>query len=269
MALDSGLIWQVARREAGLGIRSKAVWGVLVLVIVGTIFLVYSVAQSVERHEQHSAGVITLILAIFLTVVLGMVIMMNTTLVGGSISEEKDHKVVEILLSAVRAEELYIGKILGHSLIGISQLVGLWLVVMMSAMIFGVATLNEIPWGFCLAILFFTVLSYIFFTALYAIAGAIVSRNEDYMVAQIPVLFLFLGAMTLPLAPLINIGSYSDGWLPVVSVIPPFSMTSAPIVSALGESSIVLTFLAGTFLLFATILCLSVGMKVFRSRLLR
>ena len=102
---------------------------------------------------------------------MGMGILMNSTLVGGSISEEKDKKVVEILLSLARPEELYIGKMLGHSLIGFTQLVILWATVLVFTLVFDISTLSRLPLWFCFVMLAFMLLAYLLFTALYALAG--------------------------------------------------------------------------------------------------
>lgn len=161
MKLDSELIWNIARREASLGFRSKSVWTVLCLVVLGSCALVYSTALNLDNHES-DPKVTKLIIGMFITVALSIGIMMNTTLVGGSISEEKDNKVVEILLSCVRAEELYVGKILGHSFLGIIQLVFLWHVILFSAIAFGIVSIDHFPWLMCFLLLFFMLLAYIF-----------------------------------------------------------------------------------------------------------
>lgn len=269
MKLDKLTIWEVAKKEATLGILSKAVWGVLAVVTIGAVTLIGFVGFQLESEPANDIVTIIFILSTFLTVVMGMGILMNSTLVGGSVSEEKDKKVIEILLSLARAEELYIGKMLGHSFIGFCQLIILWATVLISALVFDVSTLSELPIWFSLAMLVFMLLAYLLFTALYALAGALVSSVEDYTIAQIPILFLFVVSMCLPFAPMTGWGSLHEGWLPMVAWIPPLSMTLAPTLDAFADGVWIRTVVSFVIFLVEIAIVNWLGSNIFRKKILR
>ena len=269
MKLDKDTIWEIAKKEAKLGVSSKAVWGVLSVVLIGAVTLIGFVGAKIEHDTVTDLETLVLILGTFLTVVMGMGILMNSTIVGGSISEEKDKKVVEILLSLARPEELYIGKMLGHSLIGFTQLVILWATVLVFTLVFDISTLSKLPLWFCFVMLAFMLLAYLLFTALYALAGALVSNVEDYSVAQIPIVFLFMASMFLPFAPIIGWGSLNEGWVPFASWIPPLSMTLAPTLDAFGDGLWIRT-ISSFVIFFVEISILNyLGTNIFRKKVLK
>lgn len=278
MALEWHSIQKVARREARLGTSSKAVWGVLGIVIVGTVALVAVVAGNLTEADQQVVeqsganppiqGIGPFILANFFTVTMGMTILMNSTMVGGSIAEEKDKKVIEILLSMVRPDSLYLGKIFGHFVVSLIQLVLIWIAVIASVIVFDVVSLSDLPIGFCFAILGLMVQAYLFFTALYGLAGSFVSNNETFAIAQIPIVLLFTVCLAVPILPVFGWGSLTDGWVPMLSWISPLSMAVAPIVDSMSGGLWIRTAVSMMGFCVEILLLIWVGKSVFRRKVL-
>lgn len=112
--------------------------------------------------------------------------------IAQSIVEEKETRIVEILLSAIPARALLTGKILGNSIAALVQ-VGL---------IAGVALLgmaingNMLPVGDLVApILWFVALfivGFVMVASLYAAAATLVSRQEDLQNVQQPLIWLIM-----------------------------------------------------------------------------
>ncbi|MDO4762526.1 MAG: ABC transporter permease [Corynebacterium sp.] len=264
--LDFGVVATIARREAFLSLRSLGTHLTLVVLAAGMIYLARGVLE--PREDLFAGEVGITIVSIFLFVALSIVIMMNSTLAGASITDERDNKITEILLSAARPEELYIGKLFGHALVGIGQLIVLWAVVVLSLFSIDTGAKSHFPWVTAVVILAFFLPGYLLFTALHAIIGVLVSRNEDYVFAQIPILFLLLFSLSIPFAPLVNWGSSSEGWLVAISWVPPLSMGAAPLVHLVGNGAVWLVVSSWLLLVFSTLILLVLGGKIFHRRIL-
>jgi ABC-2 type transport system permease protein len=114
--------------------------------------------------------------------------------------EEKSSRVVELLLSRLRPQELLAGKVLGIGMVGLAQ----FAVVAGSALaalalshdtVAPMTTPGTIGWT-----VFWFVLGYGFYAVLYATAGSLVSRQEDTQSIQLPVTGMLLVAYFLAFA---------------------------------------------------------------------
>ena len=112
--------------------------------------------------------------------------------------EEKSSRVVEILLSTVRAEELLLGKVLGIGIVGTIQ----GAVLVLAAFIANANVQNTDGGGLSVSVVMYTVLWFLIgfgmYAWLYACAGALVSRSEDsqslVFLLQVPLLISYLVA---------------------------------------------------------------------------
>jgi ABC-2 type transport system permease protein len=98
-----------------------------------------------------------------------------------SVTEEKENRVVEILLSSIPALPLMAGKVVGLGAAGLTQ-VALWLVTALIALPFANAQFAlslTLPWTtIVLAILFFT-LGYLSYGAIFAAIGALAPSSRE------------------------------------------------------------------------------------------
>ncbi|MCL4393616.1 MAG: ABC transporter permease [Chloroflexi bacterium] len=113
-----------------------------------------------------------------------------------SVADEKETRVIEIVLSSVSPTELLAGKVIGLGALGLTQ-VGIWLASTfalsggLGAMVAGaVLVLN--PGSFVLAVVYF-VLGYVLFGTLMATAGALGSNPRESQ--QIAGIFSFTAAV--------------------------------------------------------------------------
>jgi ABC-2 type transport system permease protein len=165
------------------------------------------------------------------SMILGMMIYMFIAMFGASVMssviEEKSSRVVEVLVSSVKATELMFGKIIGIALVALTQFL-LWIVltlilVLGANAIFGLSgmvsstemmsmaqtgmggvdvaamtqsselsviftTLSHIPWGTLLVSFFiFFVLGYLLYASMYAAIGSAVENEADTQQLQLPV----------------------------------------------------------------------------------
>lgn len=138
------------------------------------------------------------IMDFFVPLALAMVIYMMILMYGNAIMngvlEEKNSKVVEVILSAVRPFELMMGKIVGIAAVGLLQY-GIWFVA-------GAAIFVANPMNFqaqmdgspvkllqlVLLVLYF-LLGFIFYSSLYAAIGASCTTQQETQQWQWPVVF--------------------------------------------------------------------------------
>ena len=154
--------------------------------------------------------------------------------VAAGVVEEKSSRVIEVLLATVRPSQLLRGKIFGIGALALAQLVVIGAVGLVTSNAVGRL---EFPSG-ALAIvglvLFWFVLGFFFYAGLFAVAGSIVTRQEDLQSTMTPLTILIVGSF------FIGISATSDpsSSLATVASLLPFS---APLVMptriVLGEAS--------------------------------
>lgn len=152
--------------------------------------------------------------------------------VASGVVEEKASRVVEVLLSTIRSGQLLAGKIIGLGLLGLTQLL---LIAVIGVAAAGAAGAVDIDLSLfstvALAVAWF-VLGYAFYACAYAVAGAIVPRQEELQSSTTPLTMLILVSFFLAFAALND----PDGTLARVASFVPFSAPMImPVRIALGE----------------------------------
>jgi ABC-2 type transport system permease protein len=126
-------------------------------------------AERAERGGVAFVGVLLLYIAIF---TYGM-------WVAGGIVEEKASRVIEIVLSAIPPRELLAGKIIGLGALGLAQFASLIAVGLAVASAIDAVELPDVAVGWAALVAGWFLLGYALYACLYAVAGALVSRQED------------------------------------------------------------------------------------------
>jgi ABC-2 type transport system permease protein len=154
--------------------------------------------------------------------------------VAAGVVEEKSSRVVEVLLATVRPSQLLRGKIFGIGLLGLAQLLLIGVVGMSTSIVVGRL---EFPSGALAVVglvLFWFVLGFFFYASLFAVAGSIVTRQEDLQSTMTPLTILIVGSF------FIGISATSDpsSTLATVASLLPFSSPLVmPTRIVLGEAS--------------------------------
>lgn len=141
------------------------------------------------------------------------------------VMEEKQNRVVEVVLSRVRPVQVLTGKVIGIGLLGLVQILALGGagLVAVSAIDIADVDLSSIGLEIFLGILFWYLLGYAFYSMLYGAMGATVTRQEDVQgAAIIPVLLILPGfffgqiAARSPDTLVAEFGSFFPLWSPMV-----------------------------------------------------
>jgi ABC-2 type transport system permease protein len=118
--------------------------------------------------------------------VLYVALLLSGYAVASGVTEEKQSRVVELVVAVMRPTDLLAGKVLGVGLVSLGQLVLVAVPGVVAARIKGSL---EIPSGTALAIVLVIacfVLGYALYASLYAGAAALVDRQEDLQSAVMP-----------------------------------------------------------------------------------
>lgn len=155
---------------------------------------------------------------------IGMVFLFLTVFTYGywianGVVEEKSSRVVEIVLSTIRPSHLLSGKILGIGLLGLCQIL---LVAGLGLVAVSIAGLDMPPVAFGIlgAVVLWFVLGYAFYSCLFAVAGSLVSKQEDLQYTQMPLMVLIFVGYGAAFYEFGNPGSLAGQ---ILSFIPPFS----------------------------------------------
>lgn len=223
---------------------------------------VETVDVSDEATDDTQPAVVTTMLG---TMVILTFIMTFAANVGGRVTEEKSSRVVEIILATIRPLDLLIGKVVAMLIVGFvgtAVILGAALASMAATGMLADVDLDPATLGILMVSY---ILGMLFFSALYAAAGSLVSRAEELGSTQMPVMLLFFAVMY---PPIFGWSAMDSTVMGVLAWVPPMSMGVAPMQYAAGNLS--LLGLAASFLLLAvaTLLVLMVVARIYRGSIL-
>ena len=146
--------------------------------------------------------------------------------------EEKQSRVVEVVLSTLEPRDLLVGKVLGIGLLGLVQLILMVSVGLGAGMASGRITLPPTTANAVAMLLLWFVLGYALYSTALGVLGALASRMEEASNASSPVSFIATGAYLFSLLVVID----DPSGLParIASLIPPVAPMVVPLRAALG-----------------------------------
>ena len=201
---------------------------------------VVNVLEKEKKQDSFLVGVKSG-LSMFLMYCVFTFIMMYGIRVMRSVLEEKNNRVVEILISSVKPFELMMGKILGVTGVALVQF-GVWVVMIFASvmtlgssnvgMVSGVAevqmvlsALSQINYGLILFVfVIYFLLGYLFYSAMYAAIGSAVDNETETqqftLVAILPMMLGFYGSITI----MNNPDGPMSFWLSMIPFTSPIAM---------------------------------------------
>ncbi len=154
--------------------------------------------------------------------------------VATGVIEEKSSRVVEVLLSAIRARQLMAGKIAGIGSLGLIQLVSIAAFAVTLASVTHVIDLPANSLSAAALTIGWFVLGFAFYASLFAVAGALVSRMEELQNAIVPINLVVFASF------FISIGGVQDPdstIARVASLLPISSALAMPVRMVLGSAT--------------------------------
>ncbi len=196
-----------------------------------------------EEGPRRAAALAGMILLYISILMFGQFVLMG-------VMEEKQNRVVEVVLSRATPVQVLTAKVIGVGLLGLIQLVVLGGVGVFVASLVDLADvdLGAIGIGMLAAVVGWYLLGYTFYSVIYGGLGATVSRQEDTQgVVLLPVLFLLPGffiaqfALLEPENTLVRIASWLPFWSPMVMAVRTAVMDVPP-----GEIALAVVLLIGS-----------------------
>ena len=155
--------------------------------------------------------------------------------VAMGVVEEKSTRVVEVLLAAVRPVQLLAGKIIGIGLVGLIQLAIIGVVGLAVAVAANAITLPPDATGTIGSVLLWFLLGYAFYSSMFAVAGAIVSRQEELQNTATPLNLLMIASFFIAFTSSVSGGDTTLA--KVSSFLPPVAPLVMPLRIAGGDAA--------------------------------
>ncbi len=166
-----------------------------------------------KRGVSGETGEATFFLAYLVGFVMYMAIFLYSVNVMRSVLEEKQSRIIEVLVSSLRPFQLLVGKVVGVGAVGLLQM-GVWAIfaaatIRYKAAVFGMFKMSAeqaasiqlpaVAGGMVLLVLGYFLLGYLLYSAMFAVVGAIVSTDTEAQQAQMPVVMLLIpGILVFP-----------------------------------------------------------------------
>jgi ABC-2 type transport system permease protein len=186
--------------------------------------------------------------------------------VAAGVVEEKASRVVEVLLATLRASQLLRGKILGIGVLGLLQLLLIGVVGLAAAQI---VNSLQFPAGAVATIgivLVWFVLGFFFYAGLFAVAGSIVTRQEDLQTTMTPLTILIVVSFFIGIS---ATGNPSSTLALVASLLPPSAPLVMPTRIVLGEATPPQVVLSAALTIGATIALIPIATRIYERAVLR
>jgi ABC-2 type transport system permease protein len=189
------------------------------------------------------------------------------SLVATGVVEEKQSRVVELLLATITPWQLLAGKVIGLGAVGLLQLVILSTIAGVGAGAAGLLVLPGAALGMFAMVVLWYLLGFFLYASLYAAVGSTVSRQEELQSVVAPMIFLLLIPFILTLNLLPN--DPRNGLATVLSFVPFFSQTVMPARYALGVAPLWEVLVAAALAAAAIVVVVRVAGRVYRNSVLR
>ncbi|WP_165066771.1 ABC transporter permease [Marisediminicola senii] len=224
-----------------------------------------SVSPTVELLDaaETTSGLRTLIGLAFGLVFMLAVIGSGATIMQNTV-QEKQSRIVEILLAAVPARALLAGKILGNSVIGVGTAAAISAAAALGLAVTGQTELLDLLSAPLIWFVVFFVFGFVLVASVFAAGAALVSRQEDTGAVMTP-------AMMLVMIPYFGVVFFGDNALvmTILSYIPFSAPVAMPVRLFFGEAEWWEPVLSLGLLVAATAAVMLVASKIYTNSLLR
>ena len=191
----------------------------------------YPVSEKGEEGQEDS-GIAGFAMVFIIAFLIYITILLYGQVVLGAIIEEKETRIAEILFSSARPFQIMIGKLIGVSLMGLTQLM-IWAVAFSALAIYVVPTmaaqgkdinLPHLPPFFFVYFFLFFVMGYFMYAAIYALVGSMVTTSQEGGQMAMPVVFLLMAGLYLSFAVIRAPNSSFSFWVSIVPFFAPITM---------------------------------------------
>lgn len=231
----------------------------------GDVVAAMSVAPSLELLEPAGRnGFLIYIVSLGFGIIFFMSAITFGQIIAQSVVEEKQTRIVEILMATLPVRVLLAGKILGNSLLAFAQIVAIAAIAGVGLLVTGQdILLGEIGPSLIWFVVFFA-FGFIMLASLYSASAALVSRTEDLGSALTPVTMLVM-------IPYFGVIFFNDNpvVLAIMSYIPFAAPVGMPMRIFLGTAQWWEPVLSLAILAATTLVVILIGSRIYANGLLR
>ncbi|MFS0853735.1 ABC transporter permease [Microbacterium sp. 179-I 3D4 NHS] len=208
------------------------------------------------------------LLRYFIALAFGIVFLMAASTFGGTIAqsvvEEKQTRVVELLLSAIPARVLLAGKVIGNTILAMAQIVLLAAIATVGLIVTGQRDVLTMLGAPIIWFAVFFLFGFVLLASLFAAAASMVSRQEDIGATTTPITMLIM-------APYILVIIFNDNQLvlTIMSYVPFSAPVGMPMRLFVGEAQWWEPLVSLVILLASCVAAIVIGAKIYENSLLR
>jgi ABC-2 type transport system permease protein len=160
--------------------------------------------------------------------VIYLTILMYGQVVLGAVIEEKETRIAEILFSSIRPFTLMSGKLVGVSLVALTQF-AIWGVALFglgayAAGMSGAFAIPRVPVGVYAYLVLFFLMGYFIYATLYALVGAMVTTSQEGGQLAMPIILLLVVGFYLAFPVIRSPNSSFAVWVSLVPFFAPITM---------------------------------------------
>src|SRR5713226_9254655 len=156
--------------------------------------------KTIEAGGKESKGEASFFFVFGLGLLIYMSVLLYGQLVLGAVIEEKETRIAEILFSSIRSFPLMMGKLVGVSLVALTQM-GIWAAafLIISAWVVGGSsiTLPHIPPIVFVYFSLYFLMGYFIYSTVYAVVGSMVTTTQEGGQLAMPVVLMLIAGFFL------------------------------------------------------------------------
>jgi ABC-2 type transport system permease protein len=182
-----------------------------------------------EGKEDSGAGFALVFIIAFLIYI---TVLLYGQVVLGAIVEEKETRIAEILFSSVRPVYLMFGKLIGVSLMALTQM-AIWVAAFAALAIYALpalaaggkdVNLPHLPPSFFVYFFLFFGLGYFIYATIYVLVGSMVTTTQEGGQMAMPIVFMLVAALYLAFPVIRAPNSSFAFWISMVPFFSPITM---------------------------------------------
>ncbi|HLL76878.1 MAG TPA: ABC transporter permease [Pyrinomonadaceae bacterium] len=183
--------------------------------------------SGVERDTGGSFG-----LAMGIGIFIYAALLLYGQVILQAVVEEKTTRISEVLFSSVNAFQLMMGKLIGVSLVGVTQ-IAIWGVAFAALAGYGVAAaaasgfdfaLPSVPLSFVVYSLLFFLVGFLMYATIFVLVGSMVTSEKEAGQAAMPVILLSVMSVYLIFPVIRSPGSTLAFWISIAPFLSPVTM---------------------------------------------
>jgi ABC-2 type transport system permease protein len=189
----------------------------------------YPVNEKGEEGKEDSGAAVVLVFIIAFLIYIALLLYGQVIL--GAIVEEKETRIAEILFSSVRPIYLMLGKLIGVSLMALTQM-GIWVAAFAAVAIYALphlatgkeVNLPHLPAIFFVYFFLFFGLGYFIYANIYVLVGSMVTTSQEGGQMAMPIVFTLVAALYLAFPVIRAPNSSFAFWISMVPLFSPITM---------------------------------------------